>query len=55
VYKINDFTPIQTIGEGSYGRVLLVRRKANSNKDSNRLYALKTIRKERVKKIDPEF
>jgi len=31
MYTINDFTPIQVIGEGSYGRVLLVRRKANSN------------------------
>jgi len=27
---LNDFIPIQVIGEGSYGRVLLVRRKANS-------------------------
>lgn len=53
---LNDFIPIQVIGEGSYGRVLLVRRKANSqNQDSHRLYALKTVNKEKVKKIDPKL
>ena len=53
--SIHDFKAIEVIGQGSYGRVILVRKVENtkacskSNSDAGTLYALKTVKKETLK------
>ena len=41
----DDFTLIQVIGTGSYGKVLLVKKKING-----RLYAMKVLKKKQLRK-----
>jgi serine/threonine protein kinase len=41
----DDFTLIQVIGTGSYGKVLLVKKKTNG-----RLYAMKVLKKKQLRK-----
>lgn len=41
--KIEDFELLKVVGKGSFGKVMQVRKK-----DTNRIYALKTIRKEKI-------
>ena len=41
---LEQFDPIKVIGEGSYGKVMLV-----LHKPSRKYYALKTLRKDKIK------
>ena len=41
----NDFTLCSVIGKGSYGKVLLVKKK-----DNDKYYALKILKKDEIKK-----
>lgn len=42
-WKLEDFTPLETVGTGTFGRVLLC-----SQKDSNQYFAIKTLKKLKV-------
>ena len=42
---LEQFDPIKVIGEGSFGKVMLVK-----HKFSQKYYALKTLRKDKIKK-----
>jgi len=44
------FTILSKIGEGGYGNVYTVKKTGEHEKDSNQIYALKTIRKDRLKR-----
>ena len=51
--SLNDYTLLETIGTGSYGRVKLCR-----NKKTNKIYAIKRLKKEeiiRMKQVDHLF
>lgn len=50
-----DFERIEVIGQGSYGKVVLVRSKIDGPAESRKLYALKVINKMKLAKIDPEL
>ena len=47
--KVDDFTFISTIGQGSYAKVLLV-----ENNENKQLFAMKVLKKEKVERTKQE-
>lgn len=46
----NDFEPVSVLGQGAYGKVILVRKKGGT--DDGVMYAMKTLKKKELIKLN---